>query len=378
MAPTSSGTEPAAEAVRGTAGAGGGGAACGGGGGGAAHDIGSGAARGGGASFGAAAAAAAPPNNNNVVDLLSSDDEDGGTKEQPFQNTAVYKMLSDTKPYSKTDKAKLLTQFKNSKLDELFNREFVQSNTALQENHEVIRAVTEKTIGRWSATAQAEVLAKFAMAVEENDAFLATSSNKKVSRDKAPVKQLRAMMEKCQTAAAVARAAPRHAKKGPAQKKPDGSLFQSDKQFDSAEAMRNIECPKCGLKTVNFLESRASIDRKNAIIKEQNDIALEEWTARGSRGSKPKKKPTLTQKAACYAYALSCGLQANGGQCYVCAGMIESGQQLSMAYDAHGQRVCACQTCQSSCALIFTLDQVHTIARAATRERDGVTLQQST
>ena len=77
----------------------------------------------------------------------------------------------------------------------------------------------------------------------------------------------------------------------------------------------NIACPICGHYSIAPVESADDIKKKNQNVKEQYEIRMAEFVAKG--GTKPRYS-TYSQTLGCFCWKSNCAGSASGLGCFEC------------------------------------------------------------
>jgi hypothetical protein len=111
----------------------------------------------------------------------------------------------------------------------------------------------------------------------------------------APVRELRQLITKCRTSISASSpedqidamtntSKPSKLPKGPSKTNHAGE-WQSMITFDIAVAQRLDACPFCQQKTVNAIDSPGEIERKNKLVIQRHQSAVENWAANDKKGN---------------------------------------------------------------------------------------------
>jgi hypothetical protein len=290
-------------------------------------------------------------------------------------------ILEGRRPLQMDAKVKTLISFKNLNLRQVLKQDSLSDSDALE--LDTMTNKDEKALNRMGASVIASLLVKIVQALENHDMLVEAAGKQKSRPSSEPpaIKQLRKLIRNCEEIhkeRQLQEASKKQKETKPWQPKlknqdSNGNRLQKSHTFDSDEAQTEEECPYCRQKTVNALDTMDSIEEKNKAILEAHERALKECEKDKTK-KKPRAKPAVSQRLACFSYLQNCLMNPSGSGCFACKGLYQAtGKAPEHVSHPNGcGRVCACQICQSSCSAAFFRHERSKIILEKALELNGV------
>jgi hypothetical protein len=316
--------------------------------------------------------------NQEVFDVDSSDEELQNHPMEP-ELDPLFKVLSGKAVATVPVKRTLLLAFANKKQTDLFDVAFC-SRTDVTDLFDYLKN-DKKRYKQWNAALCAEKLLQLHKMIEvyaEELKSRRSSQRNPISsrqRQDPDVTSLKKLIKECQTR--VQTESERNKTTRPRRQAQHQGILQDNHPFD-ANQREPSECSYCNHFMIMPIENKDEIDATNAANRVLWEKAVKDWEQKpkNARGNKPKPKPEVQQKLACYCGVQNCLMRQNGAGCVSCEDyQAQHGSPIGCEQDPNGAATglrCACPVCQCPCLQTYGRNERVNIRLKLEEEKRGM------